>query len=144
MADFRVRNLSGVINALTLNVSKAEKAAVFALSRVAFEIERQAKLNAAEGGTHARGEKTGATPGSGPARVTGALQRSIHTEMKRPGFGNYVAEVSPSMVYARAVELGNPRWKSGVNYPYLVPAANRIRPRAQEIFIKEFKRRIGV
>ena len=44
------------------------------------------------------------------------------------GFGNgYVAEVGASMVYARAVELGLPEWKSGVKYPYLAPAAESLK-----------------
>jgi hypothetical protein len=30
------------------------------------------------------------------------------------------------MVYARAVELGHPRWKPGVKYPYLGPAASNL------------------
>jgi hypothetical protein len=144
VADFKVTNASGVIRSLTLQVDKAERAAVFAIARVGYEVEREAKLNATQGGTHPRGAKTGAIPGSGPARVTGALQRSIHTEISRNGFGNYVASVGPSMIYARAVELGHPKWSSGINYPYLVPAANKVRPRAQEIFIREFKKRIGV
>ena len=30
------------------------------------------------------------------------------------------------MIYARAVELGHPRWKPGVKYPYLGPAASNL------------------
>jgi hypothetical protein len=39
----------------------------------------------------------------------------------------YVAEVGASMVYARAVEMGLPEWKSGVKYPYMVPAVDSLK-----------------
>jgi hypothetical protein len=40
--------------------------------------------------------------------------------------GLYSVEVRATMVYARAVEFGHPRWKPGVKYPYLGPAAERL------------------
>jgi hypothetical protein len=59
--------------------------------------------------------------------MTGNLRRSIYSQTKI-GFGqSYVAEVGASMVYARAVEMGLPEWKSGVKYPYLVPAAESLK-----------------
>jgi hypothetical protein len=62
-----------------------------------------------------------------PNVMTGNLRRSIYSQTKI-GFGNgYVAEVGASMVYARAVELGLPEWKSGVKYPYLAPAAESLK-----------------
>jgi hypothetical protein len=135
-----VKNVDQVTRGLTLDVSKAEQAGFYALGQVALAVEREAKINAAQGGTHARGQKTGATPGSGPARVTGALQRSIQTEVRK-GFGTYEAEVYPTMIYARAVELGHPKWGPGVNYPYLLPAGRKISKRANDLFTQAFKRR---
>jgi hypothetical protein len=55
------------------------------------------------------------------------LRRSITTSSVQQGFtGMYAVEVSATMVYARAVELGHPRWKPGVKYPYLGPAASNL------------------
>jgi len=140
MSGIQVHNLSGVMKALTLDVDKAEKAGIYALTQVALAVERRAKINAAQGGTHARDEKTGARPGSGPARVTGALQASIFTELRK-GFGVYVAAVYPTMIYARAVELGHPKWASGVNYPYLIPAGEEVMTQANAIFTSAFARK---
>jgi hypothetical protein len=141
MSGFEITNLSGVLKGLNLEADKIERIAVWAMTQVALAVERQAKLNAAQGGTHKRGEPTSATPGSGPARVTGALQRSIHTEVARKGFGSYEAKVFPTMVYSRQVELGGGKWRSGVNYPYMIPAGRAIAPKANELFTSKFAQR---
>jgi hypothetical protein len=120
MAAIIVKNLSQVLASLPLMEQKIEKAGQLALTQAALALERQAKLNA-NTGTHPRGQ--GHTPGTGPGpnKVTGTLQRSISTEV-RYGFGSYLATVGPSVEYARSVELGSPRWKSGVRYPFLSTA----------------------
>jgi hypothetical protein len=120
MAAIVVKNLSQVLASLPLMEQKIEKAGQLALTQAALALERQAKLNA-NTGTHPRGQ--GHTPGTGPGpnKVTGTLQRSISTEV-RYGFGSYLATVGPSVEYARSVELGSPRWKSGVRYPFLSTA----------------------
>lgn len=74
-------------------------------------IERQAKLNASSG-RHKAGTPTPASPGSGPAIVTGTLRRSIRSQ-----FGTEETKVGPTVVYGRRVELE-------YNYPYLIPAAH--------------------
>ena len=119
-----VSNLSQVARAIDTNVSEIEQAAQYAIGVTALNIERQAKKNA-DTGTHARGE--GHIPGTGPGpnRVTGTLMGSIQTTL-RYGFGSYVAIVGPTVEYARAVELGSSRWKSGVKYPYLFPAGEQL------------------
>lgn len=120
MAAIVIKNLSQVLAGLTAYEQQLERAGQLALTQAALGIERQAKLNA-NTGTHKRGE--GHIPGTGPGpnRVTGTLQRSINTQT-RYGFRSYVATVGPSVEYARAVELGSPRWKSGVRYPFLSTA----------------------
>ena len=120
MGAIVVKNLGQVMAGLTAWERKVEKAGEIGLTQAALAIERQAKLNA-NTGVHKRGE--GHIPGTGPGPnvVTGTLRRSITTEV-RYGFGSYVATVGPTVEYARAVELGNPRWKSGVRYPFLIPA----------------------
>ena len=116
-----VRNLAEVLAGLEIQEDRLEHAAQVAIATAGFAVQRQAQRNA-NTGTHKRGQ--GHIPGTGPGPnvVTGALRRSIRTDVKY-GFGNYVAVVGASTEYARAVELGSPRWKSGVKYPYLRPAA---------------------
>lgn len=116
-----IRNLAEVLKGLEIQEDRIEQAAQTAIATAGFAIQRQAQINA-NTGTHSK--KTGHIPGTGPGPnvVTGALRRSIRTDVKF-GFGNYIAVVGASTEYARAVELGSPRWKSGVKYPYLTPAA---------------------
>jgi hypothetical protein len=148
MADsFRVSNLADTLRILNINADQIEKAAAYALGQVAFEVERQAKLNAS--GPTRKGYANGKIDppqhipwqGAGPNVISGSLRRSITTTIRREGFGDYVATVMPTMVYARAVELGNPRWKSGVKYPYLIPAAEAIKPRMNQIFMTAYMRK---
>ena len=116
-----VRNLAQVLAGLEVQEDRLERAAQTAIATAGFAIQRQAQRNA-NTGTHKKGQ--GHIPGTGPGPnvVTGALRRSIRTDVKY-GFGNYVAVVGASTEYARAVELGSSKWKSGVKYPYLAPAA---------------------
>jgi hypothetical protein len=120
MGAIVIKNLPQVLAGLSAFERNLERAGQLALTQSALALERQAKLNA-NTGTHPRGQ--GHTPGTGPGpnKVTGTLQRSINTEF-RYGFGSYIATVGPSVEYARAVELGSPRWKSGVRYPFLSTA----------------------
>jgi hypothetical protein len=125
-----IKNLAQVLAGLDLTEKKVSDAARFAIGMAAAEVERQAKKNA-NTGTHPRGQ--GHLPGTGPGPnvVTGNLRRSIYSQTK-VGFGNiYVAEVGASMIYARAVEMGLPSWKSGVKYPYMVPAVDSLKQSGQ-------------
>lgn len=141
MAEFTIKiDTESTVRGLANTIADAQAAGFYALSQVAFAAERQAKLNAVQGGWHERGTQTPATPGRGPARITGELQRSIHTEMRK-GFGTYEASVFPTMVYSRAVELGSPSWSSGVKYPYLIPAGREIEKRANDIFTQAMARK---
>lgn len=119
-------NLSQFLASLNKTEADLNNAARFAIGMAAASVEREAKKNA-NTGTHPRGQ--GHIPGTGPGPnvVTGNLRRSIYSQTKI-GFGNsYIAEVGASMVYARAVEMGLPEWKSGVKYPYLAPAAETLK-----------------
>ena len=123
MGAIIVRNLSQVMNGLTTFERDIMNAAEYAIGQAGFALEREAKINA-NTGEHKRGE--GHIPGTGPGPnvVTGTLRRSITTEV-RYGFGAYIATVGPTVEYARAVELGNPKW-GGKRYPYLIPAAGKL------------------
>jgi hypothetical protein len=65
----------------------------------------------------------GPRDGEGPNYATGNLFRNIQgLPPRRQGFGTYVASATSGAEYARAVELGSPRWSGGVKYPYMMPA----------------------
>jgi hypothetical protein len=65
----------------------------------------------------------GPRTGEGPNYATGNLNRNIIARTPiREGFGSYVAIVSSTAEYARAVEEGSSNWKSGVKFPYMIPA----------------------
>jgi hypothetical protein len=133
MAGIVIKNLSEVLSAVKETQTKIEQGAQVGIMRAGLAVERQAKLNFQ--GTRSyqkRVSKNGRayivttppkhTGGSGPNTVTGNLKRSIKTTF-RVGFGNYIAEIGPTMIYARQVEKGGGNWPSGVKYPYLEPAA---------------------
>ena len=119
-------NLAQFLAAFNRTEADLNNAARYAIGMAAASVEREAKKNA-NTGTHPRGQ--GHIPGTGPGPnvMTGNLRRSIYSQTKI-GFGSsYIAEVGASMVYARAVEMGLPEWKSGVKYPYLAPAAESLK-----------------
>ena len=142
MAVVIIRNLSDVMAGWDKLEKNMMYAAEHAISMAGMAIERQAKINA-NTGVHPRGQ--GHIPGTGPGPnvVTGNLRRSIRTDV-RYGFGNYIAIVGAYAEYARAVELGSPRWKSGVKYPYLGPAADSLRKNGtlNRVFSQAFARKM--
>jgi hypothetical protein len=131
-----IPNLSSTIAGVYQATKKIELAAQFGVNMVANSVLRQAVKNA-NTGHHKPGE--GHIPGTGPGpnTATTSLRDSIRAE-RRQGLGSYEMIVAPTVIYARAVELGNPRWKSGVRYPYMTPAAEAISGRAQAIFTQAF------
>jgi hypothetical protein len=144
MGALVVRNLAEALAAIQTIEGQAEKAAQLGVAMAGLRIERDAKINANNGSRTRVGNKIDppkhiGPSGSGPNVITGALKRSITTRV-RQGFGTYIADVGPTVVYARAVELGSPIWKSGVKYPYLTPAADKLiqSGELQKIFIQRF------
>lgn len=103
-----------------------------ALLQVGLIVERQAKRNASSG-AHRYGTKTPAFRGSGPARISGTLVRSIsHTQVKMIGrdlemkvgmgtgfFPPYGKSRTASSKYAYYLETG---LRGGATYPFLNPA----------------------
>jgi len=144
---FEITNLSQALNDLAKTQTKLMQAAQFGVAQVGLSIERETKkilftrqnsgFPGGKGDRRYVGHEPVKGDGGPPNRVTGALASSVRTEI-RQGFGTYSALVFPTMVYARALELGNPKWKSGVKYPFLKPAVDRIRPRATQIFTTNF------
>ena len=121
MSAVIIRNLSDVLAAFNLTEDRLEKAVEEAVKVAGLAIQRQAMKNA-DTGVHKRGEPRIPGTGPGPNRVSGNLIRSMNTRTEK-GFNTYKAVVGNGAVYARAVELGHPRWKPGTRYPYLGPAA---------------------
>lgn len=95
-------------------------------------VETQAKLNASTGG-HPYGTPTPASPGAGPARISGTLVRSVtHTPVVFTG-GGWTSLIGPapgffppygtrradSALYGFYLETGD----HGITYPWLRPAA---------------------
>jgi len=107
-----------------------------AMTVVALAVEKQAKINASNG-EHPRGTRTPASPGSGPARISGTLVRSItHTEATVFEGGGWEIRVglagglyptyggkqqrTASSKYGEYLEKGMLR--NGNAYPFLGPA----------------------
>lgn len=132
-----------LVNALQRQVNGLESAVRYAVGQTALAIETQAKNNFQ--GAHSRvgnsWRPSGHIPGSPdyPNVRTGNLRRSINTTV-RDGLGTYSAMVGPSMVYARAVELGNGRGGNG--YPYMEPAYRQLKPQVNQIFRNALVRRM--
>jgi hypothetical protein len=125
MGVIRITNLSEVLAGFDLTEKKIDDAAFKAVYQCSLKIEAVAKLNA-NTGAHAKGE--GHIPGTGPGPnvVTGNLVSKIVGQRPVKGFKGYSATIDSSAEYARAVEQGSPRWKSGVKYPYMEPAARAL------------------
>lgn len=103
------------------------------LTKLAQVIEKQAKTNASAG-AHRYGTKTPASPGSGPAVISGTLRRSItHDPVRHLGPGHWQTRVgtgagfypgygsnrTPSSKYGFYLEHGI---RGGRTYPFLMPA----------------------
>lgn len=102
------------------------------LTGVALAVERQAKINASVG-SHKRNTKTPASPGTGPAVISGTLRRSLsHSPLIFNGHG-WETKVgtavgftpsygrTPANRYGFYLETG---LKNGSVYPFLKPAAD--------------------
>jgi hypothetical protein len=101
------------------------------ITALALVVERQAKTNASSG-AHRRNTPTPASPGSGPARISGTLVRSLtHTPTVAVGF-DWQAKVGTAAgvtgpysgvtagTYGRYLDRDGLR--NGTTYPFLTPA----------------------
>jgi phage gpG-like protein len=112
--------------------------------KLALAVEVEAKKNASTGKIPRDKWKTEPhIPGTGPGPNvrTGNLRNKIEFVDYPSGFGSYTAVVGSGAEYARAVEMGSPRWKSGAKYPYFEPAVKMIRESgAYERIVNEIMR----
>ena len=125
MGVVQVTNLTEVLRGFDITEQKLQLATSRAVFQCALAIEDEAKKNA-NTGAHSRNQ--GHIPGTGPGPnvVTGNLVSKIVGQRPVKGFKGYSSTVDSSAEYARAVELGSARWKSGVKYPYMEPAARTL------------------
>lgn len=123
----------GVFTELFAEIVKAgEEKTRIVLTRLAGAVEKQAKINASNG-SHRYGTPTPASPGTGPAVISGTLRRSLtHTPIVRTG-GGFETRVgtaagptspygsrTPASKYGMYLERGMLR--NGAAYPFLLPA----------------------
>jgi hypothetical protein len=128
--------LPGVLPAMLTRIAAvSEVKSRSALTAVALAVEKQAKINASSG-QHRRGTKTPASRGSGPARISGTLVRSITHTPAVMGLGGWETRVgvadglfSPynhrtqSSTYGKYLETG---LRGGSKYPFLGPAFHMV------------------
>lgn len=71
----------------------------------------------------------------GPNVRSGAHRAGIVVEGPTHLGPTWEARVGPTKVYSRALELGHPRWRSGVKFPYMEPAVESSRRQVAEVFL---------
>jgi hypothetical protein len=125
MGVVRITNLAQVLQGFDLTEKKIDLATFQAVYQCALKIEDQAKVNA-NTGNHPKGTPRVSGTGPGPNVITGNLNSKIVGQRPVKGFRGYTSTVDSSAEYARAVEVGHPKWKSGVKYPYMEPAAQTL------------------
>ena len=94
-------------------------------------------------GGHKAGTKTPSAPDTPPTNITGNLRRAIRPEVRK-GFAGYTVVIGSYANYARQLELGGGRWKSGVKYPFVEPTARIMiqNGKAQNIYIRYIRKAI--
>jgi len=125
MGVVTITNLTEVLRGFEITQDKLDAATYTALFQCALKIEDIAKQNA-NTGSHPRGTPRNAGSGPGPNIISSNLNSKIVGQRPVKGFKGYSATVDSSAEYARAVEQGSPKWKSGVKYPYMEPAARTL------------------
>ena len=125
MGAITVVNLPEVLKGFDLTEKRIEMAAYQATFHASSKIEDVAKENA-NTGAHTAGTPRLRGTGPGPNIVTSNLVSKIVAQLPVKGFRGYSSEVTSSAEYARVVEMGSPRWKSGVKYPYMEPTATTL------------------
>jgi len=84
-----------------------------------------------------------ATAGQPPMNRTGNLRRSIRGQKRKTGFAKYEVIVGPTIIYGRAVELGDRyapnSWKGTsamAGFPYMAPAFRQFAPLLPKLVAK--------
>lgn len=140
MSEVQFRNTLTQLSVLRERLDAAAREIVVEATS---QVTRDAQANA-NTGSHKRGE--GHTPGSGPGPnvVTGTLRRSIRPQVPIRTSRGWSGKAGPTVVYARAVELGHPAWKNGQKYPYLGPAIQKFKSDSTSIIEGVLRSMLGV
>jgi hypothetical protein len=126
------RGLAELEAAFVEKAAAAQAATRNAVVEAAHLAEASMKEHAGEGGRHQKGTPTPASPGGGPAVITGSLRRSITVGAITPwGIGGWQTKVGPTAVYGRRVELE-------FGYPYTRPGLEAITPALPAIFARNW------
>lgn len=135
-------SITKTMEALTKISKQTDKAVLSATRKVGAEATRTMKKQIVGGHKLGTPRSAGENIVAGkPSNVTGNLRRSIRSSVQ--GFnGRYTMTVGAYMVYARALEFGHPRWRSGVKYPFVAPTAKILSEnnKARDVYIKELHR----
>ena len=154
MADGVSSNLPEVIAALKAWQKRMDDAGMRATQLITRDLWSRAQANASQvknppvqkNNKLRHNPHIGPRMGEGPNYATGNLYRNILANpVRRTGFESYVASVSSNAEYARAVEMGSPRWTSGVKFPYMIPARDYLiqSGRASAYIRDEVRRAMG-
>lgn len=138
------------VDQLSILQERLDEAARTIVTESQANVVKQAQVNANTGAHSKAGGSTNLIPGGhipgtgpGPNVVTGTLRRSIKPNPPIRTSEGWTGTAGPTVIYARAIELGHPNWKSGVKYPYMGPAIQAFRNRSTEIVtsvLREFLR----
>lgn len=141
------REFTGAIDRIIVAEEAATRRAV---QKSALAVVRQAKINSTGPPRLFREGTQGARPGTGPGVVSGRHRNSIKVLGQGPIPRGWQAEVGPTMVYSRRLELGFTgtdslgRVFNQPPYPYLRPALTFVtRIVAQRIFREEWMKAMG-
>lgn len=115
-------------------VTHADEVTASAIGEAAHIIEAETKAKFA--GSHARG--AGHVGGSEPNVVTGTLRRSIHVKGPTRSGAGWSADIGPSAIYARAIELGLHQ-APGVRYPYFAPGVRSAMPKVRALLDERYR-----
>lgn len=123
-----VVEVSRTIAGIEAKMAGVDEAAKQAAQKMAHAVEAETKtlLGAKR---HSAKTKTPSAPGEPPAQITGTLRASItSTDAERRGFGDYRAQVGPTVVYGRVQELGGNTGRTTLPArPYLSTALRNLR-----------------
>lgn len=144
MPEFSATELRAVLTRIKRQARAADRQGLIGTSEA---VVKQAKVNASNG-SHQYGTPTPASPGSGPARISGTLRNSIDRTAAKATADGWTVNVglvpgrfppyrkgrsTESSKYGLYLETG---LKNGATYPFLLPAT-RMLPVQAEVFFKK-------
>lgn len=131
-----------------------------AMEKVALRVEAEMKVRAREGGVHKYGTKTTATPGRGPAVISGDLDRSI-THLKsadgirigpaaipHTDYTSRRSKASVTRTSFKRTRMGKGKGKATSGqigeyleprYPFVKPALDAVKPEIDHIVTEAFR-----